>query len=111
MADEQFIDDLYNGVDDIFAKDKKAIADKNKEEIEDLVMSMKDTLRTRGGRKILWWIMSRGNLFASIYSGRALDQAYAEGLRTLAAEAFSLAMKADPHILQKMTNERLMKEE
>lgn len=98
---------LYDRVDDMFAAEKKKAKSVQDEEVADLVFAAKSVLATIPGRKIFWWILKRGNLFASTYTGKALDQAHIDGSRIIAAEAFSLALKANPRILELMINDQL----
>lgn len=105
------IDDLYGSVDDIFAPQKKRADEEREREINRLVDDMKTVLEHAEGRRIVWWILSRGGLFASTYNGRALDQAFFDGQRLIAAETLSLALKADPMILSKLVEQKLFKQE
>ena len=101
------IEQLYDSVDDIFTEDRKRDKARREEELRALVLDMANILQYESGRKLVWWIISRGNLFTCGYNGKALDMAFESGLRQFAAEVFSLALKANPRILETMINERL----
>lgn len=102
------MEELYDQVDDIFAPERKKLMDIQEYELNQLIDAAQVVFKTREGRRLLWWIMSRGNIFASTYNGRALDQAHADGQRLIAAEMFNLALKADQNILVKLIDDKLM---
>jgi len=104
MSDEQY---LYEQVDDIFKEERRREAVERKDKIDALILDMKNVLGSESGRRFIWWVIARGDLFTAPYNGKALDMAHNLGVRTIAAEVFSLALKANPRILETMVNERL----
>ena len=102
---------LYEAVEDIFAPEKRKQQVIERDKLERLVYAAKTVIATEEGRRFVWWILSRGNLFASTYTGRALDQAHLDGARMIAAEVLSLVLKADPMILHTMVEDKLLNPE
>lgn len=111
MDDLSNLEYLYAGVDDLFAPMKKRATEEQERGVSRLVEDVKAVLEIPEGRRFVWWVLSRGGLFTSTYNGRALDQAFFDGQRVIAAETLSLALKADPLILSKLVEQKLFKQE
>jgi len=101
---------LYEAVEDIFNPAKKKEAQFTKEQELRLIFAVKSVIGNKEGREFIWWMLSRCDLFASTYTGRALDQAYLDGQRTIGAEILALCLKADPKILPVLIAEYLERE-
>lgn len=108
MSDYEPDDNLYDKVDDLFKAEKNKAKHIKDEDLLELIYAAKTVLGTSGGRKFVWWILSQYNIFATLYLGRALDDAFEKGQRSVATEILSLCLKADPMILHKMVEEKLI---
>jgi hypothetical protein len=95
------VDEIFNG------PARKQIAEARKREIETLVNDARSVLETPEGLRIFHWFIERGGIFRSTFTGRALEQAHLDGQRSISAEALSLALKADPNVMNKMLSAKL----
>lgn len=105
------MDELYEGVDDFFAPERKRAAEEQKTARLELVSDMQSVLSTPAGRRIIYWMIERGAPLRDDYNGRALDLAYASGQKRISSEVMDLALRADPYIFQKFIESKLIKKE
>jgi hypothetical protein len=105
--DESVLDAL---VDEYFDPERKIRTERERQKRLELVGAMKDVLRTRTGRRIIYWIMERGRPFHDDYNGRSLDMAFAMGQKRICNEVTDLALRANPAIFTQFMEDRLIKE-
>lgn len=71
---------------------------------ESVVEMFRSVLRTRAGRRLIWWLLDRAGLFATSYTGddRTI---FREGRRDLGLQVLSWTHRADPEAYVDMLRE------
>jgi len=83
-------------------RDEKAERDQLENDIDSVMSSAE-------GRRVMWWVMTAGNMFKTTFTGSSNTSFFNEGRRALALEVLQCIQRACPEKFAQAQEEQLRK--